>query len=220
MAPSLKFGVLRCECNLERHGTTFIAVTGGPGGGKSAILAMAAQYFCSHVAVLPEAASIVFGGGFPRHPTDAGRRAAQRAIYHVQSELERLVAEESRVAVALCDRGTLDGLAYWPAQADTFWAHVGSTFEAELKRYASVIHMETPLAQQGYNHENRLRIENAQDARQLDDRILSVWSGHPRRFVIGSSENFVDKAFQALKVIRSELPPCCHSHALPHDGAG
>ena len=61
-----------------------IVLTGGPGGGKTAVLDMLRHELCEHVAILPEAAGIVFGGGFPRNHKADVRRAAQRAIYHVQ----------------------------------------------------------------------------------------------------------------------------------------
>lgn len=76
-----------CECR-DAHVRRRIVLTGGPGAGKTALLELIRQSFCEHVTVLPEAASIVFGGGFPRHDDDECRRAAQRAIYHVQRQLE------------------------------------------------------------------------------------------------------------------------------------
>jgi hypothetical protein len=69
------------------------------------------------VKVLPEAASIVFGGGFPRGEGSELRRAAQRAIFYVQRELEA-AADANNPAIILCDRGTLDGVAYWPGPDD------------------------------------------------------------------------------------------------------
>jgi predicted ATPase len=40
-----------------------VVLTGGPGAGKTALLEVVRRHFCEHVVVLPEAASIVFGGG-------------------------------------------------------------------------------------------------------------------------------------------------------------
>jgi predicted ATPase len=211
----LQVGSAACHCKLERHPVQFVVLTGGPGAGKTAVLEMACRYFCRHVGILPEAASIVFGGGFPRHSTEPGRLAAQRAIYHVQREVERLVAEEGQVAIALCDRGTLDSLAYWPGPPDAYWEQFGTTMEDELARYAAVIHMKTPLADNGYNHQNALRIESATEAERLDQLIASAWSKHPRRFTVPSMSDFLDKAAMALMLTRAELPPCCHEHPLP-----
>src|ERR1051326_3420967 len=108
----LEVGSHRCYCTQERHTTRVGVLTGGPGAGKTAVLEMARRVFCTHVTVLPAAASLLFNGGFPRHPSDIGRRSVQRGIFHVQREIERLAIEEGNAAVALCDRGTADGLAY------------------------------------------------------------------------------------------------------------
>lgn len=210
----LQLGSAPCSCGEPAHEPALVAITGGPGGGKTAVLQLAARAFCEHVAVLPEAAGIVFGGGFPRHDTEPGRRAAQMAIFHVQREVERLVIEERRVAIALCDRGTIDGLAYWTGPRTAYWERVGSTLEQEIDRYAAVVHLQTPDLAEGYNHDNPLRVESAQDARALDETIATAWETHPRRFVIPTADDFTDKALAALKTIRDQLPSCCHRHPL------
>lgn len=101
-----------CPCT-KRHEGHRVVLTGGPGAGKTAVLELIRQSFCAHVLVLPEAAGILFGGGFPREPDVAVQRAAQRAIFFVQRELES-AADASDAAIVLCDRGTVDGAAYWP----------------------------------------------------------------------------------------------------------
>lgn len=211
----LSYGTQPCRCRRERHPTRLVVLTGGPGAGKTAVLEMARRSFCPHVAVLPEAASLVFGGGFPRHPTAAGLRAAQRVIFRVQREVERLVAEEGQAAVALCDRGTPDGLAYWPDDAESFWREMGSSLDEELRRYAAVIHLETPSWREGYNRENRLRVESAREAALIDRKIAAVWSEHPRRLLVPAGADFAAKALEALERVRDELPECCRSHPLP-----
>lgn len=136
--------VARCVCSTVLDAPKLVVLTGGPGAGKTAVLEVVARSFCRHVVVLPEAASIVFGGGFPRRPTDAMRRGAQRAIFHVQRELEDATKEERRAHVILCDRGVVDGVAYWPDDPSTFWSGIGCTESDALARYAAVIHLATP----------------------------------------------------------------------------
>ncbi len=208
------YGPLDCGCDRPHHDPRLVVLTGGPGAGKTAVLEMARRALCRHVAILPEAASIVFGGGFPRHSGDAGRRAAQRAIYHIQLELERVVIDEREAAVALCDRGTIDGAAYWPDRAASYFNALATRVEAELARYAAVIHLRSPATSSGYNRQNRLRIESADEAARLDALILDAWSGHPRRFIIESTADFVTKAARALELVKAELPLCCQAHPL------
>lgn len=205
--------MVACECK-DVHKRKRIVLTGGPGAGKTALLELIRQSFCSHVRVLPEAASIVFGGGFPREDDETCRRAAQRAIFYVQRELEAS-GDSHNPAIVLCDRGTIDGIAYWPGDPDEFWSSVGTTSETELARYDAVIHLRTPAIEHGYNHQNPLRTESAEIAAQVDTRIAQVWAAHPRRFTVDSSFDFLDKAARALTVLRQELPPCCRMHAVP-----
>jgi predicted ATPase len=202
----------RCECDRPIHAPKLIAVTGGPGAGKTAVLEIARRTLCPHVIVLPEAAGIVFGGGFPRGSGDAARRASQRAIYHVQDEIQRLVVEEGRLAVALCDRGTVDSLAYWPGDADELWQDVHSTLDRELAKYAAVIHLRTPSAAEGYDRINPLRIEEAEEALRIDARIERAWAAHRHVHLVPSDIDFVAKTTRALDVIRAELPECCRTH--------
>ena len=202
-----------CECREKHDERKRLVLTGGPGAGKTAVLELVRQHFCAHVHVLPEAAGIVFGGGFPRKTTEPARRAAQRAIFYVQRELER-GAEAEPAAVVLCDRGTVDGLAYWPA-GDDLWTSVGTTLSEQLQRYETVIHLRSPTAGAGYNHANPLRIESAVEAAVIDDRIARAWDGHPRRFFIESTPDFLAKAHRAIEILRAEMPACCNRHIVP-----
>jgi hypothetical protein len=67
----------------------------------------------------------------------------------------------------------------------------------------------------GYNHQNPLRTETAARAGEVDALILQAWDGHPRRWLIESSADFLDKAAQALEALRGELPECCRGHEIP-----
>lgn len=192
-----------------------IVLTGGPGAGKTAVLDMLRHELCEHVAILPESAGIVFGGGFPRTREPEVRRAAQRAIYHVQCELEAAF-EAGGSNVLLCDRGALDGVAYWPGP-DDFWNALGTTWDAVLRRYDVVIHLRVP-EEPHYGHQNPLRTESAAEARAIDERILQAWSGHARRIVIDSSDKFIEKARRALDAIRTALPECCERVELAAQG--
>ena len=202
-----------CDCT-EIHVPRRIVLTGGPGAGKTATLELIRRAsFCDHVEILPEAAGIVFGGGFPRRKDAIGRKAAQRAIFHVQRELEEAAAADN-AAIILCDRGTVDGAAYWPGPEDYFDA-VRSTLDEELERYDAVIHLRTPSGGGGYNHQNPLRTESAIEAALVDERILQVWMTHPRRFIVEPTADFLRKAAHVLALLRAELPECCLQNVAP-----
>lgn len=198
-----------CACSLT-HPPRLVVVTGGPGAGKTALLEVVQRDLCRHVVVLPEAASILWRGQFPRHPTIAGRKAAQRAIVRVQLEMQRMTIEEGRAALIVCDRGTLDGLAYWPGSEPEYFDDIASTRQRELDRYAAVIHMRTPPLDHGYTP-SQFRIESAAEAALIDARIATAWSAHPRRFVIDSDDDFITKLHRAIDLVRAEVPACCRS---------
>ena len=182
---------------------------------------MARRYFCQHVAIAPESASIVFGGGFPRSESVEGRRAAQRAIFHVQRSLETMAVEGGKTAVVLCDRGTLDGLAYWPGTSKSFFEEFGIDRDKELRRYSAVVHVEVPASAWGYERVG-IRKESVSQAREIDRRIARAWQGHPRVMTVSARAGFLDKLAFAIELLRGELPPCCqtHLHAVPENNNG
>ena len=200
-----------CDCT-EIHTPKRVVLTGGPGAGKTAVLELIGHFFCHHVRVLPESAGIVFGGGFPRETRPALQRAAQRAIFYVQRELEA-TASVDLPAIILCDRGTVDGVAYWPGPGD-FLHDVGTTLDAQLARYDLVIHLRTPPADGEYNRDNPLRLETAAEAAAADTRILAAWSAHPHRVVVEPTLDFLRKVSRALELLRAQMPACCEHHVV------
>jgi hypothetical protein len=201
-----------CDCN-KTHQRRRIVLTGGPGAGKTAVLELIRQYFCKHIKVLPESAGILFGGGFPRDDSVEVRQAAQRGIFYVQRELEA-VGDSDSPAIVLCDRGTVDGIAYWSGSGD-LWSSVGTNLDEQIRRYDAVIHLRTPQIENGYNHRNPLRIESAEDALMIDRKIEHAWATHPRRFIVDAHPDFLNKAARALTILRAEMPECCRRHVVP-----
>jgi predicted ATPase len=185
-----------------------VVITGGPGAGKTASLEVARRTLCEHVGFARESASIVFGGGFPREDREPAACAAQRAIFHVQRELETLFDDRADLELVLCDRGTVDCAAYWPRSEDEFYRELGTTQAAELARYAAVIHLRPPPARDGYQRKG-LRIESATEAARIDRRIEHGWRGHPRRFFIDHTHDFPAKVRRVLAIVEDELS-CAH----------
>ncbi len=184
----------------------FIVLTGGPGAGKTAVIAAARQIF-HQLTILPEAASIVYSGGFPRQPVPFAIRAAQRAIFRVQEQLENYAREERACSVALCDRGIADGAAYWPDGHQAFFKAIGLSRSEIFRRYHTVIHLRTPSVHLGYtNHTNLVRTESPEEAAALDMQIEKVWEGHPNRLVVPATESFPEKLDQVTDLIRAALP--------------
>ncbi len=201
-----------CNCCQGHQKTDLIVLTGGPGAGKTAVLESARKLLCEHVTILPEAASIVFGGGFWRLESGTARMASQRAIFHVQSEMETLVKDEGRWGIGLCDRGTLDGLAYWIDSEAHFWETFSTSKEEHYRRYKAVIHLSSPTRDKGYNHQNPVRIESAEEAGVIDDKIYHVWKDHPNYYRVDSTDTFLEKVNTAFLRIKEFMPECCRGH--------
>lgn len=202
----------QCPASELPTSAELVVLTGGPGAGKTAVLEFVRKVLCEHIAILPESASILFGGGFWRLDSPTSKKAAQKAIYYVQQELQNLVAEEGRWALGLCDRGTLDGLAYWPNSREQFFASFSTNLEKEYAKYKAVIHLRSPSLDNGYNHQNPIRIETAEVAARIDEKIHEVWKNHPNYIVIESTSNFAEKLQVATEHIRSLVPVCCRQH--------
>ena len=127
----------------------------------------------------------------------------------MQRQLEYYARSRTGAGLSLCDRGTIDGLAYWPGAPAEYWDAVASTHAAELRRYTAVVHLHTPGAGNGYNHSNGLRVENAEEAALIDQRIADVWREHPHKYEIEATDDFLTKAKRAVTIIESLLPQCC-----------
>ncbi len=205
-------GRLPCRCGTQHGPCSLIAITGGPGAGKTAILNLAQNLVCQHVALVPESATVLFSGGFWRTTSSSGVAATQKAIYHVQRQLESILLEAGQSRFGLCDRGTIDGAAYWPLDQGDYWQAMGTTREAELARYMAVIHLRSPIAS-GYNHSNPQRLETVEQAALVDEAILHAWRGHPNRIVIESEASFAAKVTRTMAAIEDLIPRECRTEA-------
>lgn len=186
------------------NGRCRIVLTGGPGGGKTTAADLFRREIGERVVVVPEAATLLFTGGFPRSSEIHARRSAQCAVYHVQRNLEDVQAALYPERILLCDRGTVDGAAYWPDEEKTFFDAVGSTEQAELARYDAVIFFESAAAG-GLSIEggNPTRIESNAQALALDRRLREIWSPHPHVTIIPHNPSFVKKIMFGLAALES-----------------
>ena len=83
-----------------------VVLTGGPGGGKTTAADLFRREIGERVIVVPEAATLLFSGGFPRLAQSSAQRSTQCAIYHVQRGREDIQAARYPDRILLCDPGT------------------------------------------------------------------------------------------------------------------
>lgn len=176
-----------------------VVVTGGPAAGKTAILDVIRRHLDGKIAVLPESATTLFSGGFPR-PSDAdGKRLVQQAIFTVQRSLEGIYALEQPDRPHICDRGGLDGAAYWPGGLSRFLGAMGTTLDAEYRRYDAVIFLETSAFDEKiYPADNPHRLETPDQARRIDRALRNIYENHPRFYFVGHEVRFYEKVAVCL----------------------
>ncbi len=190
-----------------------IALTGGPCAGKTTALAKIIERFSDLgylVYALPETptifsnVSINFGT-----PDKQYFYNIEKAVLKYQIQMEDTFLELARSApqpvLIIADRGTMDISAYmeptiWQALLDEL-----GLSEVKLRdaRYDAVIHMVSAAvgAEQYYTTENNsARHEGIDLARELDNRILKAWTGHPRLKIV---ENDVDFDLKIKNVVRT-----------------
>jgi hypothetical protein len=177
-----------------------IALSGGPGGGKTTAADLFRREIGETIVVVPETATMLFTGGFPRAGNPKARAATQRAIFHAQVSLEDIQGARFPDRVLLCDRGTLDGAAFWPQEAPQgFFETMGTTLDAQLARYDAVLFFESAaVGDISIEGGNPARTESNSEARDLDMRLRDIWSQHASYHFIPHSKSFFAKLRAAL----------------------
>ena len=171
-----------------------IVLTGGPGGGKTTAADLFRREIGERVVIVPESATLLFSGGFPRSSEGPGILAAQHAIFHVQRNLEDVQSARYPDRILLCDRGTVDGAAYWPGAPDEFFATLGTTLERELARYDGVIFFESAaVGGMGIEGGNPVRNESLEQSALLDGKLRKLWANHPRFVLVRHHVSFFKK---------------------------
>lgn len=181
-----------------------IVLTGGPGGGKTTAADLFRRELGEQVVVVPEAATILFAGGFPRVAESEAQRSIQRAIFEVQRNLEDVQSASYPQRVLLCDRGTVDGAVYWPDGAAGFFAHMGTTLDDERSRYDVVLFFESAaIGDIAIETGNRYRTESNREAVDLDHRLRELWEAHPRFHFVPHHSSFLRKITAGLSILES-----------------
>ncbi len=184
--------------------TLRIVLTGGPGGGKTTAADLFRRELGEKVIILPEAATMIYSGGFPRTDHPEAKKSSQKAIYHLQKNIEETYCCLYPDRYQICDRGSLDGAAYWPGNIDEFFQTMSTSHQVELNKYDGVVFFET-AAVGGLSIEggNPVRTENLDQAVALDRKLQDLWNQHPRYTFIPHDISFVNKIIKGLSAIES-----------------
>ena len=180
-----------------------IVLTGGPGAGKTTAAALLRREIGKELVVVPEAATMLFAGGFPRYTSGFAIKATQKAIYHVQRNLEDVQTAQYPDRVLLCDRGTVDSSIYWPDGSENFFSELGTELKVEFSRYEAVVFLETAaVGNIDIEGNNPIRRESLNEAIDLDRRLKGVWERHPNFYFIPHENSFMKKINKAHELIQ------------------
>ncbi len=179
-----------------------IALSGGPGGGKSTAAELFKLEYKDFISLVPEVATLLFRGGYPRVDSPHVVENIQQSIFHVQNNIEDTYAKLFPHHTLLCDRGTVDGGAYWPMGAEDFYKTMGTTLKKELERYDTVIFFETAAAGGlAIDLGNPVRNEDQRKAIELDMKLKDLWSQHPNFVYVKNEPSFLQKILGGIKAI-------------------
>ena len=109
----------------------------------------------------------------------------------------------------VCDRGILDNKAYMKdVEFKKVLKELGTNETKERDSYDAVFHLVSAAKgkEEAYTLANNVaRTENIEQAKKLDDKIISAWTGHPHFRIIDNSTEFEQKLERLLKEITSFL---------------
>ena len=193
-----------------------IVITGGPCAGKSTAMSWIQNAFTQKgykVLFVPETATELITGGVA--PWTCGSNLDyQLCQIRLQIEKEHVFEQAAKTmdcekVLIVCDRGLLDNKAYMTEMEFNQALTILEQNEVELRdRYGAVFHLVTAAkgAEQFYTTaNNEARTETVEEAAELDDKLISAWTGHPHLRIINNSSDFENKMKRLIAEISAFL---------------
>lgn len=189
-----------------------IVLTGGPCAGKTTALTWISNYFSKRgytVLFVPETATELIANGVAPWTckTNYEYQTFQIRLQKIKEQIFDDAAKTMKndKILIVCDRGILDNKAY---MKDVEFKRILKEFcTSEIQErdsYDAVFHLVSAAKgkEDVYTLSNNVaRTENLEEARNLDDRIISAWTGHPHFRIIDNSTEFEEKLERLLKEI-------------------
>ena len=138
----------------------------------------------------------------------------QQCQMKLQIEKEKIFCEAAATmstdkVLIVCDRGALDNKAYMDALEFLSVLKAIGINEVELRdNYDAVFHLVTAAkgAVEFYTTANNsARTETVEEAAEMDDKLISAWTGHPHFRVIDNTSDFEGKMRRLISEISSFL---------------
>ncbi len=198
--------------NVEIHK---IVLTGGPCAGKTTALSWINNYFSDRgykVITVPETATELISNGVA--PWTCGSNYDYQTLQIELQKFKEQIFEKGANTMngkilIVCDRGVMDNKAYIEdLKFKRILKELGTNEVRERDSYDAVFHLVTAAkgAEKAYTLENnQARKESLDEARELDDKLIASWTGHPHLRIIDNSTEFEEKLEKLLKEIASFL---------------
>lgn len=189
-----------------------IVLTGGPCAGKTTALTWISNYFSKRgytVLFVPETATELIANGVAPWTckTNYEYQTFQIRLQKIKEQIFDDAAKtmKNNKILIVCDRGVLDNKAYMKdVEFKRILKEFGTNEIQERDSYDAVFHLVSAAKgkEDVYTLTNNIaRTENIEEARNLDDRIISAWTGHPHFRIIDNSTEFDEKLERLLKEI-------------------
>lgn len=201
--------------DVGEKSVTKIVITGGPCAGKSTAMSWIQEEFSKRgygVLFVPETATELITAGAA--PWAMSSIEFQRCVLRWQLDKERVFEQAAQSmpsdkVLIVCDRGAMDNRAYMTQVEFSAIMNDIGTSEVELRDgYDAVFHLVTAAsgAEEFYTTANNsARTETLEQARELDEKLISAWTGHPHLRIIGNEQSFRDKMLSLIGEISSFL---------------
>ncbi len=200
----------------EEKQKTKIVLTGGPCAGKTTALNWINNYFSQRgyaVIFVPETATSLISNGVSPWSCESNYdyQTCQMKLQKAKEVIIEEVANsmKSNKVLIICDRGVLDNKAYM--SENDFRNLLKELKTNEIKErdsYDAVFHLVSAAKgkENIYTLANNIaRTETVEEAKVLDDKIISAWTGHPHFRIIDNSTEFEEKLERLIKEIASFL---------------
>lgn len=191
-----------------------VVLTGGPCAGKTHCLRAIRARYGSQVVTLPESATLVLDSGIPppgheriHVSQDEWVRSFQGAILGLQQTVEDVaepLARRCGARLIVCDRGVLDGAAYWPGGRQAFLEYFALTADECFARYQRVLHLQSLAVAQPHLYgpqNNSIRYESTIEAVGVERSIRAAWQGHPGLILVPAEAELERKIARVLEHI-------------------
>jgi len=210
-----KFGEFIYESRKKQ--ITKIVITGGPCAGKTTAMSRIQETFSKlgyGVVFIPETATELISGGVA--PWTMNTNLDYQICQMKLQMCKEKVFEEAALKMfnfdkilIVCDRGLIDNKAYMSEGEFKSALSDLKLNEIEMRDgYDAVFHLVTAAkgAEKFYTlSNNKARTETIEEAAEMDDKLISAWTGHPHFRVVDNTYGFDEKIKRLIAEISSFL---------------